>query len=501
MDRLLPSPDVQKKPLINSETFEESAADRRRRWWSIRLMSSTIFVGSLDFSIVITSIWSYLQSITDITDTAFLGWLLAAFGIGQFVSAPLLGLCSNHLTAKWPVIFTLVLGVCANILYVYAGAFPSKNGVVLIVARLFLGIRGGNLAVARSYVSGATALKERTSAMANLATVQTLGLMIGPVIQTAFTPVGETGIRWDAIKLTLNMYTIPAFLGVLLGFVTIVLMLVVFKSYRVPDTVDVDNNGNTNIDEVDGEVDKLAALASIFAFFVFMFALSNIETIAVPLTMTMYAWTRKEAVLYSGIILSAGAILAIVMFRVANVLSKRYDERNVWVVGVILFLFGCIFLTPMPWTSDYPPRPEYLVNTTNFDLIPTDCGADGCGCYFDWCTSTHKIYLSQYLVAITFVFVGYPVSIVMNFTIFSKILGPKPQGLYMGFITAAGSLARILGPIFAGQFYANFGPTWTFFGVSSALIVTLILIAVTYSRLIPFVDRQRHMLELSRLKS
>ena len=56
--------------------------------------------------------------------------------------------------------------------------------------------------------------------------------------------MGETGIRWDAIKLTLNMYTIPAFLVGLLGFVTIVLMLVVFKSYRVPDTLDGDDNGN-----------------------------------------------------------------------------------------------------------------------------------------------------------------------------------------------------------------------------------------------------------------
>ncbi|XP_077983694.1 major facilitator superfamily domain-containing protein 8-like isoform X2 [Glandiceps talaboti] len=464
MDVLLPLHDGE-NPVINSDTFEESAEDRRRRWWSIRLMYLTAFIGCLDFSIVITSMWPYLQSLTDITDTSYLGWLIAVYGLGQLVSAPLLGLCSNQFTAKWPVIFTLALGVCANILYGYAGAFPSKNGVVMMVARLCIGIRA--------------------------------------VIQTAFTPVGETGIRWDAIKLTLNMYTIPAFLVGLLGVVTIVLMLVVFKSYRVPDTLDGDDNDNQNIDGVEGEIDKLAALVSIFAYFAFVFAMSNNEAIAVPLTMAMYAWTREEAVLYSGIILGVGAILAVVMFFITKFLSKRYDERNVLLLGVSLLLSGFIFQIPMPWTSDYPPRPEYHVNTTNLDLNTTDCGADldGCGCYFDWCTSTHKIYLSQYLVAVTFMSAGYPVSTVMNFTIFSKILGPKPQGLYMGFITAAGSLARIFGPIFAGQFYANFGPTWTFCGVASALIVTLILIAVTYSRLIPLVDRQRHRLELSRQKS
>ncbi|XP_077984716.1 major facilitator superfamily domain-containing protein 8-like [Glandiceps talaboti] len=243
MGALLPLHDGE-NPDITSDTFEESAEDRRRRWWSVRLMYLTAFIGCLDFSIVVTSMWPYLQSLTDITDTSYVGWLLAAFGIGQFVSAPLLGLCSNQFTAKWPVIFTLALGVCANILYGYAGAFPSKNGVVMMVARLCIGIRAGNVAIARSYTSWATTLKERTPAMANISTAQTLGIMLGPVIQTAFTPVGETGIRWDAIKLTLNMYTIPAFLVGLLGFVTIVLMLVVFKSYRVPDTLDGDDNGN-----------------------------------------------------------------------------------------------------------------------------------------------------------------------------------------------------------------------------------------------------------------
>lgn len=38
----------------------------------------------------------------------------------------------------------------------------------------------GNVAVVRSYVAGATSLKERTSAMANMSACQALGFILGP---------------------------------------------------------------------------------------------------------------------------------------------------------------------------------------------------------------------------------------------------------------------------------------------------------------------------------
>lgn len=38
----------------------------------------------------------------------------------------------------------------------------------------------GNVAVVRSYVAGATSLKERTGAMANMSACQALGFILGP---------------------------------------------------------------------------------------------------------------------------------------------------------------------------------------------------------------------------------------------------------------------------------------------------------------------------------
>ena len=34
-----------------------------------------------------------------------------------------------------------------------------------------------------------------------------------------------------------------------------------------------------------------------------------------------------------------------------------------------------------------------------------------------------------------------------------QVVGPRPQGFWMGILTAAGSLARICGPVFVSEIY------------------------------------------------
>lgn len=47
--------------------------------------------------------------------------------------------------------------------------------------------------------------------------------------------------------------------------------------------------------------------------------------IGTPLTMDMYAWTRAHATLYNGIILAVGGVVAILVFIVIKILSKKYE--------------------------------------------------------------------------------------------------------------------------------------------------------------------------------
>ncbi|POI34391.1 hypothetical protein CIB84_001857 [Bambusicola thoracicus] len=120
----------------------------------------------------------------------------------------------------------------------------------------------GNVAVVRSYIAGATSLTERTSAMANTSACQAVGFILGP----------ESGV------------------------------------------LDQDAEGN---------IDHVAVVAVNFLFFVILFVFAVFETIATPLTMDMYSWTREKAVFYNGIILSAIGVESVIVFMVVKTLSKK----------------------------------------------------------------------------------------------------------------------------------------------------------------------------------
>lgn len=46
-------------------------------------------------------------------------------------------------------------------------------------------------------------------------------------------------------------------------------------------------------------------------------------SIATPLTMDMYSWTREKAVFYNGVILSAIGVESVIVFLVVKTLSKK----------------------------------------------------------------------------------------------------------------------------------------------------------------------------------
>ena len=56
----------------------------------------------------------------------------------------------------------------------------------------------------------------------------------------------------------------------------------------------------------------------------------------------------------------------------------------------------------------------------------------------------------------------------------------------MGVLTAAGSLARFLGPIFVTNIYSKQGPTLAISLVALTMVITLAMVLPTYKRLVPF---------------
>lgn len=75
---------------------------------------------------------------------SFLGWVVAAYSLGQMVASPLFGLWSNRRPRNVPLVCSILINVAANILYAYISLPPSHNKYYMLMARIFVGFGAGN---------------------------------------------------------------------------------------------------------------------------------------------------------------------------------------------------------------------------------------------------------------------------------------------------------------------------------------------------------------------
>jgi len=129
----------------------------------------------------------------------------------------------------------------------------------------------------------------------------------------------------------------------------------------------------------------------------------------------------------------------------------------------------------------------------NKTIVPhnLDKGGDNGGCPYSykWCLTDPKLALAQYLVGFVLTFVGFPLSYVVTTVLYSKVIGPFPQGKYMGWLACAGGLGRILGPVYASSLFKHFGPRWVSVGINIMYISVIILMILTWKRVVPYDER------------
>lgn len=158
-------------------------------------------------------------------------------------------------------------------------------------------------------------------------------------------------------------------------------------------------------------------------------------SLGTSMTLDQFAWTKKESLAYMGITMCVGGAIACVTFVLISPLCKRFDERSVMIWGGF-FLMVIGRLVHIPW-GDSPPKMamnETELTTYLSTLNETQVGAFenvGCTADQDWCRYTRAMTLGQFVAGYAVTSVGYPIGVTLIQTIFSKILGPRPQvGFY-----------------------------------------------------------------------
>jgi ceroid-lipofuscinosis MFS transporter 7 len=341
----------------------------------------------------------------------FLSYVVAIYSVGQFVGSLFFGFWSNRRRTIEPLLLSLVFLLAANMYYGFAQDFPITasfpRGWHVFIARFFVGFGAGNVAVARAFVSEGSTLETRNVAMTITGAAQGMGFVLGPAVGFAFTLMPN----YQVGPIAINGYTCAGFASAFFSLINLILVPFMFR-----DIPHKSAHGTARVMAPRmTRSEAVAMLAVMWIFFVILTSFSVFETITGPLTQDFFGWGDE----YNGLLVFSAGIFSVFVFIGLGLVTRKrkLDDRR-------MILFGAIFML-----------------ASNIVVIPF------------WGTS--GLHLSQLILSSVFIAVGYPVASSITYALFSKVIHPVAQGDKMGYLTACGSLARMIGPIWATALYMS----------------------------------------------
>lgn len=154
----------------------------------------TVFIDLLGFSIILPLLPYYAEHYG--ATGVWVGALIAAYALMQFLSAPVLGRLSDRFGRR-PILLVSLAGSCAAL--VLTGLAHSLG--MLLLARLVDGASGGSISTAQAYVADSTAPKDRAHYMGLLGAAIGLGFTLGPGIGGALNVFGFSAAAFGAAAL------------------------------------------------------------------------------------------------------------------------------------------------------------------------------------------------------------------------------------------------------------------------------------------------------------
>ncbi len=158
---------------------------------SIGLVLATVAIDALGFGIVVPVVPSLVMQLSGQQPSGasvWIGALLAAFSLMQFLCAPLLGALSDRFGRR-PVLLMALTGMCLN--YVMLAWAPSLAW--LFLGRLVAGGTAASYSAATAYIADVTPPAKRAQRFGLVGAMFGLGFVAGPALGGL---LGSYGLRW-----------------------------------------------------------------------------------------------------------------------------------------------------------------------------------------------------------------------------------------------------------------------------------------------------------------
>lgn len=450
--------DEEKKPLLNQKSKPENNKA------GLAVMLFITFLASVCFSIVLPSIWPFLHTLH--ASKSMVGWAVAVNSAGSFLASPVFGAWQDKRSTKEVTAITLVLMILGNVMYSL-----STTTWLLLIGRFIVGVAAANYAVAQTYISYATTEENRTSVMALNSAANVLGFIIGPSFALFLSWIPNTQL--GGVKI--NEYTSPGYFSAILslfGLVGLIFLKEIPSSQKQAAIKSGSGKyigsgkyqgsgfytGGGSVKDISQiiQVTKNKSISlpwgniciCLWTYFAYTTSFTVFETVGTPFTQREYGWTVKDnSIMYA--VLGIICILALVALQI----FVRFFNDRVLILGAT------------------------AVSIMGFGIM-TD-------------PFSKNLNLAKFCVGVALCSSGYSTSVAVLISIYSKILKNFDQGMLMGWMSSAGSIARIVGPVYASYtlqfggkpFHRPDGSLLVFICTNAVIIVTFVILLFSYRRL------------------
>ncbi len=392
---------------------------------SILVIFLTVFIDLIGFGIVLPLLPIYSREFG--ASGLVLGLVVASFSAMQFVFAPIWGRWSDRVGRRPVLLISIAGSAVSYAIFAVGSGLESHTAALLVLlgSRIFAGVWGANITVAQAYIADITPPEDRSKRMGLIGMAFGLGFIFGPFFGAiSVKAFGMSGPGWVAAAFCATNFLLAVF---------------ILPESRKPSSDHVAPRPHLEQWKLTLSHPGIGVL--IGAFFLATFGFACFETTLGLLVMENYGLDLEHddrAKMTVGYLFAyCGVIGAIVQGGLIGRMVKKFGEPAL--------ISGSLMLTAIT-----------LV------LLPLVSGSSG----LSW------ILLLGLLGSLS---IGTGLTRPPLFGLLSNMTSTDEQGVTIGVAQSAGSLARIVGPIFAaGLFYVH--PTIPYSICGGILLVTGVVV-------------------------
>ncbi len=371
-----------------------------------------VFIDLVGFGLIIPLLPFYAEYFRASPDVV--GMVMATYSFAQFLAAPMWGRLSDRVGRR-PVLLVSLAG--AVVAYIGLGLVDSLW--MLFAARALGGAMAGNIAAAFAYVADVTTPDNRAKGMGLIGAAFGLGFIAGPAIGGIL--AGPDPVNAD--------YQTPAFAAAGLSLAALALAAARLKESLAPELRARALAKRSRWLEFKDVIMRPKVGLLIALSFLATFVFAGMETTFAMWSRRQFGWgPEQNGYLFA----SVGFLAAGIQGGLVGRLAGAFGEARLITHGAVSLAAGMVLL----------PFSDTLI-----------------------------------VLAASMILMAYGFSIInpsLN-SLISLQVGKDEQGSVFGVSRSATTLARVVGPVWAGFLFATLGKDWPYFGGALVMAAVVIL--------------------------